>query len=83
MSDLNFELEPVAKKPSRRYRKGSKYSPIIDAFVKGEHRLVKVDIPGKEANYIRIQLKKRIDVLDLNNNISVSVVNGVAYLEKK
>ena len=85
MSNLNFELEPVAKKPSKstRAHKGSKYNPIIDAFVKGEHRLVKVEIPGKEANYIRIQLKKRIDVLDLNDNIAVSVVNGVAYLEKK
>jgi hypothetical protein len=83
LSNLNFELEPVEKKPRRRYRKGSKYNPIIDAFVKGEHSLVKVDIPDKDANYIRIQLKKRIDVLDMNDNIAVSVVNGVAYLEKK
>lgn len=85
MSDLIFELEPVAKKPSKsaRIHKGSKYNPIIDAFVKGEHRLVKVEIPGKDANYIRTQLKKRIDVLNLNDNIAVSVVNGVAYLEKK
>jgi len=83
LSNLNFELEPVEKKPRRRYRKGSKYNPIIDAFVKGEHSLVKVEIPDKDANYIRIQLKKRIDVLDMNDNIAVSVVNGVAYLEKK
>jgi hypothetical protein len=80
---LNFELEPVAKKPTRKYRKGSKYNPIIVAFVEGEHGLVKVDMPGKDANYIRIQLKKRIDALDLNGKVEVSVVNGVAYLEKK
>lgn len=85
MSDLNFELEPVAKKPSKspRAHKGSKYGPIIDAFVKGEHALVKVEILGKDANYIRTQLKKRIVVLGMNDNIAVSVVNGVAYLEKK
>jgi hypothetical protein len=80
---LNFELEPVAKKPSRRYRKGSKYGPIIDAFVKSEHRLVKVDILGKDANSIRTLLKKRIDMLNLNEKVEVSVRNGVAYLEKK
>ncbi len=33
MSEVKFDLKPVDEKPSRRYRKGSKYDPIIDAFI--------------------------------------------------
>ena len=31
---MKFDLKPVDEKPSRRYRKGSKYDPILDAFMK-------------------------------------------------
>jgi hypothetical protein len=79
----DFRLVEVEKKPSRKYRKGSKYDPIIDRFTNGKSALVKVEVPGKDANYIRTQLKKRIDARDLNNKIEASVVNNVAYLEKK
>ena len=79
----DFRLVEVEKKPSRKYRKGSKYDPIIDRFTSGKSTLVKVEVPGKDANYIRTQLKKRIDARDLNNKIEASVVNNVAYLEKK
>jgi hypothetical protein len=40
-------------------------------------------VPAKDANYLRTQLKKRIDARDLNSKIEVSVVNNIAYLEKK
>ena len=83
MSNLNFELEPVEKKPRRRYRKGSKYDPIIDSFLNGQHNLVKVEAVGKDANYLRLQLKKRIDARDLSNKVEVSVVSNNTYLEKK
>ena len=83
MSDLNFELEPVEKKPRRRYRKGSKYDPIIDSFLNGQHNLVKVKAVGKDANYLRLQLKKRIDARDLSDKVEVSVVSNNTYLEKK
>lgn len=83
MSDVQFDLSPVEKKPSRKYRKGSKYDPIIDRFLGGKHALVKVEVPAKDANYLRTQLKKRIDARDLNGKIEVSVVNNIAYLEKK
>ena len=83
MSDVKFDLKPVKKKPSRKYRKGSKYDPIIDSFMESEHELVKVEVPDKDANYLRTQLKKRIDARDLQGNIEVSVVNNIAYLEKK
>jgi hypothetical protein len=82
MSDVPFKLVDVEKKPSRKYRKGSKYDPIIDKFLSGKSGLVKVEVTGKDANYLRTQLKKRIDARDLNSKIEVSVVNNIAYLEK-
>ncbi len=82
MSDVPFKLVDVEKKPSRKYRKGSKYDPIIDKFLSGKSGLVKVEVSGKDANYLRTQLKKRIDARDLNSKIEVSVVNNIAYLEK-
>ena len=83
MSTTSFHLVEVDKKPSRKYRKGSKYDPIIDQFLKGKSTLVKVDVSGKEANYVRTQLKKRIDARNMGKEIEISVVNNVAYLEKK
>jgi len=82
MSDMPFKLVDVEKKPSRKYRKGSKYDHIIDKFLDGKSGLVKVEFTGKDANYLRTQLKKRIDARDMNSKIEVSVVNNVAYLEK-
>jgi len=80
MSEVKFELKPVEKKPSRRYRKGSKYDPILDAFMEGTDNLVEVTVPGKDANYLRTQLNKRIEVKGLN--VKTSVVNNVLYLQK-
>jgi len=44
MSDIIFNLQPVSKKPSRKYRKGSKYDPILDAFLSGTNNLVAVTV---------------------------------------
>ena len=82
MSEVKFDLKPVKKKPSRKYRKGSKYDPIVDSFLESEHTLVKVEVENKDANYLRTQLNKRIEARELQDNIKVSVVNNVAYLEK-
>jgi len=79
---VKFDLKPVTKKPSRKYRKGSKYDPILDSFLSGEHDLVKVEVANKDANYLRTQLNKRIEARDMLNQVKVSVVNNVAYLEK-
>jgi len=81
MSEVNFNLSPVEEKPSRRYKKGSKYDPIIDAFIEDTNTLVEVTVPGKDANYLRTQLNKRIDARGLTG-FKVSVVNDVCYLEK-
>ena len=82
MSEVKFNLSPVKEKPSRKYRKGSKYDPVIDNFIEGENGLVSVEIGDRDANYIRTQLKKRIDALGLSDKIEASVVNNKAYLEK-
>ena len=81
MSEVKFDLKPVEKKPSRRYRKGSKYDPILDAFVESQDTLVEVTVTGKDANYLRTQLNKRIEARDLK--LKTSVVNNVLYLEKR
>lgn len=82
MSELKFDLKPVEKKPSRKYRKGSKYDPILDSFMEGGHDLVEVEVENKDANYLRTQLNKRIEARELADSVKVSVVNNVAYLEK-
>ena len=81
MSEVKFDLQPVTKKPSRKYRKGSKYDPLLDAFISGTDNLVAVTVPDKDANYLRTQLSKRIDARKLSG-VKVSVVNNVCYLEK-
>jgi hypothetical protein len=81
MSGVRFDLKPITEKPTRRYRKGSKYDPILDSFMEGEADLVEVSIEGREANYIRTQLNKRIEARALED-VKVSVTNNVVYLEK-
>jgi len=80
MSEVTFKLKPIKKKPSRRYRKGSKYDPILDAFMEGTDSLVEVTVEGRDANYLRTQLNKRIQVKGLK--VKTSVVNNVLYLQK-
>ena len=82
MSDVSFNLQPVEEKPSRKSKKGSKYDPVIDAFVEGTDNLVTVTVHGKDSNYLRTQLNKRIDARRLSG-VKVSVLNNVCYLEKK
>ena len=81
MSGVSYNLTPVTEKPSRRYRKGSKYDPIVDAFMSGMNSLVTIDVEGKDANYLRTQLNKRITARKLQG-VKVSVINNVCYLEK-
>jgi len=78
---MDFKLAPETSKPDRRYRKGSKYDPILESFQNSVYPLVKVEIENRDANYIRTQLKKRLDAKGITN-IAVSVVNETCYLEK-
>jgi len=81
MNEVKFNLTPVTEKPSRRYRKGSKYDPILDAFVSGTEGLVTVDVSGKDANYLRTQLNRRTEARRLRG-VKVSAANDACYLEK-
>lgn len=82
MSEVKFDLKPVEKKPSRRFRKGSKYDPILDSFLESEHALVSVEVPGKKASYVKSQLNQRIEDRDLWNNVKVSVIGEELFLER-
>ncbi len=82
MSDITFTLKPVDEKPTRKYRKGSKYDPLLDAFLSGNNNLVAVNVAGKDANYLRTQLNKRVEARNIQT-LKVSVVNNVCYLEKE
>ena len=82
MSEVKFELKPRKEKPKRKYRKGSKYDPILDAFLKGKDSLVEVSVDGRDANYLRMQLNKRIKARGLEG-VQVSAINNVCYLEKE
>jgi hypothetical protein len=85
MSDIRFNIQPVEEKPDKRmppYRTGSKYDPIIDAFLESEHALVRVEGTGLEANYLSGQLKKVITIKDIDS-VQVTVRNKEVYLEKR
>jgi len=83
LDEVFFKIVEVGEKPKKQQKKRSKkYDKIIDAFRGGRSSLVRVDDTGKDANYLRMQLKKRIDARELNKEIEVSVVNNAAYLEK-
>ena len=81
MSELNYKLVPTTKKPTRKYRKGSRYDAVLEGIKKSSDPMGIITIPNKEANYIRTQLKKRIDALGIKN-IKLSVVNNQCYYEK-
>ncbi len=85
MPDLPFTITPVDEKPKRkqyRPRGSGKYAPIIDAFLQSEHKLVKVEDTGKEANYLRVQLKRVCDQRGLTS-VKLTVRNKEVYLEKE
>ena len=80
MVEIRYSITPVDEMPPRRNKKGSKYDPILDAFMAGSDNLVTVEIVGKDAYYIRMQLNNRINARNLR--VKVSAVNNRVYLEK-
>ncbi|RJS87279.1 hypothetical protein CW701_00760 [Candidatus Bathyarchaeota archaeon] len=61
MGELRYTLKPVESKPRRRYRRGSKYDPIIDAFLESGKDVVEVEVEGKNPNYVRMQLRSSLE----------------------
>lgn len=83
LDEVAFRLSEVREKPKKRQgKRGRKYDRIIDVFCEGRTSLVRVDGTGREANYLRTQLKKVIDARQLGEQVKVSVVNKSVYLEK-
>ena len=85
MPAVHFQLKPVKEKPKRKpYRTdgSSKYLPIINAFLESEHKLVKVEDTGIEANNLRVQLKRICDQRGLSS-VKLTVRNKELYLEKE
>jgi len=84
VSDISFKIQPVDKKPKKEgppRRTGSKYDPIIEAFLESEHSLVRVEGTGREAYYLYTQLKRALERRDVDD-VAVSVRNREVYLEK-
>lgn len=84
---MKFAFEDVKEKEKRRYRKGSKYDQIIDAYLSSPKYRAKGDglqklEPGYtiDPSYLSLQIKKRIKSRELPVNVSVS--NGIIYFEK-
>jgi hypothetical protein len=83
MADNPFKLFDVERKPRRRFSRKNKYETIITMFCEKTSNFCRVEVTGKNASYVRLQLKKRIDALDLGEKVKASGVNGVVYLEKR
>ncbi len=80
MEKVKFSLKPIEEKPTRTYRKGSKYDPILKAFLEGKDKLATVSVENKDPNYLRTQINKRINAKGYK--VTVSVVGNQVYLEK-
>lgn len=78
---VKYEFHDVVELPPRTSKKkGSKYSPIINGFLESGKDKVRVDIVSdRDSNYLRTQLKKRIDVEKLDKKVEVSVISGDIY----
>jgi len=81
MSEIKFEMKKVDKKREKTSAKKSIYDPIIDQFIEGGEELVEISVAGKESGYMVSQLKKRVEVRNLE--IEVSHAQGFVYLDKK
>jgi len=81
MSEIRFEMKKVDEKRRRISAKSSIFDPIIDQFIEGGEELVEISVEDKKSGYMVSQLKKRVDVRNLE--IEVSHAQGFVYLEKK
>lgn len=81
MSEIRFEMKKVDEKRQRTSAKRSIYDPIIDQFIEGGEELVEISVQDKKSGYMVSQLKKRVELRNLE--IEVSHAQGFVYLEKK
>jgi hypothetical protein len=77
---MEYEFKIVTEKEVRTYNKKSKYDPMLDAFIATKEKLIEVALKEDvEANYVRLQIDKRIKKRKIP--IVVSVANNKLYLE--
>ena len=81
MSEIKFDMKKVDKKREKLSAHRSIYDPIIDQFIESGEELVEISVEDRKAGYIVSQLKKRIEVRNLE--IEVSHAQRLVYLEKK
>lgn len=72
-----FDLVPVQEKVYHY-----KYGSIVNEFIDSSYDLVKVKVENLKPSYIRTQLARTIEIMGLDNIVSVSVRNHEVYLEK-
>jgi len=82
MSVIRFEMRQVDEKRRKTYLKVSRYDPIIDQFIASGEGLVEISVEDKEASYVANQLKKRIELRELQLEMEASAAGGFVYLEK-
>ena len=81
--EIVFRLRRVAETPKKAYRRrGSKYAPILDQFMEGEHDVVEVEVENMNPNRLRLNLVRVIEERGLEDRVKASVVNRLLYLEK-
>lgn len=80
MKDVNIYVESVGKLPDRTYKKGSIYDPVLDAFLKGKDKTVRISSEGKTATYLRTALLKRVNLRELS--MEIKTVNNEVYMIK-
>lgn len=78
---IEYDYKAVSEKPHRTYRANSKYDPILEKFSTGKDDMIIVNVRGKDSNYVRTQLNKRVEKNKLS--MKISVVNNIVYLEKE
>ena len=81
MASIEFSMKTVSERRKRvKTMVKSRYDPIIDQFLEGDHKLVEINGPGKNGSYIKTQLSNRIKRRELD--LQVSSVGEYVYLEK-
>jgi len=80
-SKIEFSMTTVTERRKREPKQQrSRYDPIIDQFLEGEHKLVEISVTGKRGSYIKGLLDKRIKRRELE--ITCSSVGDYVYLER-
>ena len=68
-------ITKIEEMPDRTYKKGSIYEQALFDFIETGYAYGKIEIEGKEGEYVASQLKRRVK----EDWIIVKIVNGDCY----